>query len=71
MKLDAIIYLEQVEPGKFVRYSLEQGTCDHVTCVAGRISGKAGKIDFVTGNFSTKEDTELGVSIWKNLGPRK
>src|SRR5207245_8819030 len=33
-KLDSVIYLEQVAPGRFVRHSLETVTCNHTTCVA-------------------------------------
>jgi hypothetical protein len=68
--LDSVIYLEQVSPGKFVRHSLEKVTCNHVTCVAGDVY-KQGRIDFVTGNFTTGTEKELGITIWKNLGAGK
>ncbi|MFL5242273.1 MAG: FG-GAP repeat domain-containing protein [Gemmataceae bacterium] len=64
--LDAVIYLEQIAPGRFARHSLETTTCDHVTCVAGDISGK-GRIDLVTGNF-VYDPADHAISIWKNLG---
>jgi hypothetical protein len=70
LALDSVIYLEQVSPGKFVRHSLEKVTCNHVTCVAGDLYGR-GKIDLVTGNFTTSTEAELGITIWKNLGARK
>jgi hypothetical protein len=67
-RADAVIYLEQTAPGKFVRYSLEAGSCDHVTCVAGDVYG-TGRTDLVVGNFS--EDPSLPtLTIWKNLGPQ-
>jgi hypothetical protein len=69
-KLDSVIYLEQIAPGQFVRHSLEQITCDHTTCAAGDIFG-TGRIDFVTGSFVADGESNLGVTIWKNLGPRK
>src|SRR5262249_45312294 len=37
--LDAVIYLEQTEPGRFVRHALETASCDHVTCAAGDVFG--------------------------------
>jgi hypothetical protein len=64
-KLDAVIYLEQVEPGRFARHSLETVTCNHVTCAAGDLFGR-GKADLVTGNFSISTETDLGITLWKN-----
>jgi hypothetical protein len=65
--LDSVIYLEQIAPGHFARHSLETATCDHVTCAAGDIFGR-GRMDFVTGNFSTSRESDLGITIWKNPG---
>jgi hypothetical protein len=65
-KAAGIILLEQTEPGKFERHTLEEVDCDHVTCVAGDIYG-TGKIDFVVGNF-TSMSTKDPVTIWKNIG---
>jgi len=64
--LDAVIYLEQTEPGQFARHSLETVTCDHVTCAAGDIFA-SGKIDLVTGNF-VFDPAEHAITIRKNLG---
>jgi hypothetical protein len=64
--LDAVIFLHQVAPGKFERHSLENVTCDHVTCDVGDIF-HSGHIDFVTGNFVTGKDAD-SVTIWRNLG---
>ena len=66
---DAIIYLEQTAPGRFVRHSLEKVSCDRVTCAAGDIFA-TGKMDFVTGNFGAGT-AEHAITIWKNLGPVK
>jgi hypothetical protein len=66
--LDSVIYLEQIAPGRYARHSLETATCDHVTCAAGDIFG-GGRVDFVTGNFSTSGGSDLGITIWKN--PRR
>jgi hypothetical protein len=67
LSLDAMIYLEQTDPGQFARHSLETNTCDHVTCVAGDIFG-AGRIDVVTGNFLFGPANHA-ITIWKNLAP--
>jgi hypothetical protein len=62
--LDAVIYLEQTTPGQFARHTLETGSCDHVTCVAGDVFGR-GKTDFVTGNLVSAPGRDL-LRIWKN-----
>ena len=66
---DGVVYLEQVAPGKFVRHSLEKGTCDHVSCAAGAWNGD-GKVHFVTGNFRLSENVTnpFSVTLWNNLG---
>jgi len=70
MKLDSVIYLQQTRPGKFVRYSLEQGTCDHVTCAAGDLYGD-GNIHLVTGNFCMERGETLkdSITIWEKVSP--
>jgi hypothetical protein len=68
LKLDGVIYLEQIGQGKFVRHSLETITCDHVSCVAGDIFG-TGRVDLVTGNFTMTGTMDQAITIWKNLGP--
>jgi hypothetical protein len=50
MNIDALIVLEQVAPGRFVRHGLEAGTCDHAACDLGDFDAD-GKVDLVTGNF--------------------
>jgi hypothetical protein len=69
-EMDSIVLLEQVERGKFVRHSLERGTCEHVTCAAGDLYG-TGRIDFVTGHFNLQTTTGDSVSIWRNHGRTK
>jgi hypothetical protein len=67
--LDAVIYLEQTEPGRFERHSLETVTCDHVTCAAGDVFG-TGRIDLVTGAF-VYAPAGHAITIWKNQGLEK
>jgi hypothetical protein len=64
--LDAAIYLEQTEPGRFVRHALETVRCDHLSCVAGDIFG-TGRIDLVTGYFVYGPSAEA-ITIWRNQG---
>jgi hypothetical protein len=67
MNLDAVILLEQVAPGKFVRHTLQTRACDSVSCALGDLYGR-GKIDLVTGTFTTSGKPEHALTIWKNLG---
>ncbi len=66
LKLDAMVFLEQSAPGRFVRHSVEQVSCDHFTCAAGDLDGN-GQVGLVTGNFcwSTAQRLEDAVVIWK------
>jgi hypothetical protein len=68
--LDSVVYLDQTAPGKFERYALEKGSCNHATCDAGDMYGD-GRTDLVTGNFNfgpTKDPT--AITIWRNVGLR-
>jgi hypothetical protein len=67
--IDSVVLLEQVEPGRFVRHSLERGACDHVTCAAGDLFG-TGRMDFVTGNFTLFTTATDSITIWRNQGAR-
>ncbi len=71
LNLDAMVFLEQTAPGQFVRHSLEKGSCDHLTCVAGDLDA-SGQIQLVTGNFCWSEGHRLedAVTVWKGL-PRE
>jgi hypothetical protein len=66
---DAVLFLEQVAPGRFERHSLKRGGCDHATVAAGDLSGEGG-IDFVTGNFSFFERANDSITVWRNQGKR-
>ncbi|HEX5269940.1 MAG TPA: VCBS repeat-containing protein, partial [Gemmataceae bacterium] len=71
-RLDAVVLLEQTEPGKYVRHSLGAGECDHFTCAAGDLNGD-GTVDLVTGSFRLSEGGKLdrAVTVWKNCGRRE
>jgi hypothetical protein len=66
LKLDAILLLERTDAGEFVCHSLQEGSCDHVTCAIGDLYG-TGRQDLVTANFSSVKMNHA-VTIWKNLG---
>jgi hypothetical protein len=66
---DSLIYLQQTSPGHFVRHTLESGSCDHVTCVAGSWNGD-GRIHLATGNLLLEDQNPRAnaIALWKNLG---
>jgi hypothetical protein len=65
--LDSVILLEQTAPGRFVRHSLERGSCDHFTCAVGDVYGD-GRQHLVTGNFWFTEGARRrpAVTVWEN-----
>jgi FG-GAP-like repeat len=65
LQLDAVVMLEQVVPGRFVRHALEKVTCDHLTCAAGDLYG-SGRPDLVVGDYVRGGAAEGGVTIWRN-----
>ncbi len=68
LNLDAMVFLKQTAPGRFVRHSLEKTACDHFTCAAGDLDG-SGQAQLVTGNFcwSNAQRIEDAVVVWKNV----
>ena len=72
MNLDAVVYLEQTAPGRFVRHSLESVTCDHATCVAGAWDGD-GRTHLAIGNACLFDQDRIAnsLTLWKNLGLSK
>jgi hypothetical protein len=72
-KIDAIILLEQTAPGTFARHSLEKGSADYVSCVAGDVFGN-GRPDVVLGRFSFgglgKPGAYPSLLLWKNEGKK-
>jgi hypothetical protein len=75
MNLDALVVLEQVAPGRFVRQCLETVTCDHVACELGDFDAD-GKVDLVTGNFfmsfgpvpAGEHPNAAWITLRRNLG---
>jgi hypothetical protein len=72
LDLDAVVYLEQAQAGRFIRHTLAKKACDHFTCVAGDVYGD-GRVHLITGNFcwSKSHRIEDAVVIHKNLGPTR
>jgi hypothetical protein len=70
--LDSVILLRQTAPGRFARYSLEKGSCDHPTCAVGDLMGD-GRLHLVTGNhyFSDPPPQADAITIWQNVTPGK
>jgi hypothetical protein len=74
MKLDAIVVLEQAEPGQFVRHTIEKDASDHPTCDVGDFDGD-GRLDIVTANclFTDPDSQPSGrgadwIIVHRNLG---
>jgi hypothetical protein len=59
--LDSVIWLEQISPGQYRRYSLESGTPFHACADLGDWDGD-GDIDIVLGNFNMQP--EKGFVPW-------
>jgi FG-GAP-like repeat/FG-GAP repeat len=70
LKLDAVVLLEQVAPGQFVRHAFEVETCDHLTCAAGDVDGD-GRPDLVIGNHTRTGRPGNGVTIWHNTTDKR
>ncbi len=69
MKLDSVLFLSQLSQGNFTCHSLENSSCDHVSCAVGDLYG-TGRLDLVTGTF-TSLNTGKAITIWRNRGPEK
>ncbi|HLN32511.1 MAG TPA: VCBS repeat-containing protein [Gemmataceae bacterium] len=70
LQLDAVVLLEQVSPGKFVRHALEVEKCDHLACAAGDLYG-SGRPDLVVGNFMHGKSRDDFVTIWRNTTEKR
>jgi hypothetical protein len=66
LKLDAMLFFEALEPGRYARHRLEAGTCNHVSCAVGDLFG-TGRNDIITATFAATAQPQV-VTIWKNLG---
>ena len=63
---DSLIWLEQVEPGKFRRHALESGRFEHAALDAGDFDGD-GDLDLAAGNFQDLERSQADyLTIWWN-----
>jgi hypothetical protein len=69
-RLESVVLLEQVAPGKFVRHALESQTCDHLACAAGDLDGD-GRPELVVGDFVPGGRPGGGVAVWHNTTEKR
>ncbi|HUG89454.1 MAG TPA: FG-GAP-like repeat-containing protein [Planctomycetaceae bacterium] len=62
----ALLWLEQVAPGRFRRRNLDLGPCRHPTLTVGDFDGD-GDVDFAVGNAAADESSVYSwVDVWEN-----
>jgi hypothetical protein len=61
----ALVWLEQVKAGEFVRHTLERKPPRHATLDLGDMEGD-GDLDIITGNFTTDTRAMPSVEVWEN-----
>ena len=66
LKLDSLIWLEQREPGVFVRHAIETANCVHATLDLADFDGD-GDLDIATGSFRDRGSADQNAAtIWWN-----
>jgi hypothetical protein len=63
--LPALVWLEQIKGGTFVRHTIEMGFPRHATLDVGDIDGDT-DLDIVVGNFSIGKPSPAWVDVWTN-----
>jgi VCBS repeat protein len=68
--LPSVVVFEQTAPGRFVRHTLERGSCDHFSCALGALEGAAPSL--VVGNFLATPPATLhdAVAVWRPGQPK-
>ena len=66
LKLDSLIWLEQREPGTFVRHAIETANCVHATLELADFDGD-GDLDIATGSFRDRGSSDQNsATLWWN-----
>src|SRR5205085_10366328 len=69
LRLNSVLFLQNLGNGQFKKYPLEQGRCYYFSCEAGDIFGQ-GRTDFVTASAFLKGRPvdRIALTIWRNRG---
>ncbi|MSR58486.1 MAG: VCBS repeat-containing protein [Planctomycetaceae bacterium] len=65
---DALLWLEQIAPGKFARHSLQRADCHFAALVLGDFDDD-GRLDIAVGGFGNASTSLPEATVWWNEGP--